>query len=68
MSLSSLVLSGAACAEDPVYFADAKLKALVETKLGVTDPTPTDMLDLTSLFAFGGTAEASRSQADPISQ
>ncbi|MHC4533078.1 MAG: leucine-rich repeat domain-containing protein [Planctomycetota bacterium] len=30
------------------YFADANLKAAVEQALGVTDPTPTDMLSLTS--------------------
>jgi hypothetical protein len=36
-------------AEDPVYFADANLKVMVEDKLGKTNPTPTDMLDLTFL-------------------
>jgi hypothetical protein len=35
----------------PVYFADANLKAAVEAALGKTDPTPTDMLTLTSLSA-----------------
>jgi len=43
------LLAPMAWAEDPVHFADAKLKALVEAKLGVSDPTPTDMLGLTSL-------------------
>ncbi len=38
-------------AEDPVYFADANLKAAVESELGKSDPTPTDMLLLTSLSA-----------------
>ncbi len=38
-----------ALAEEPVYFADAKLKARVMAALGITDPTPTDMLGLTSL-------------------
>ena len=36
-------------AEDPVYFADAVLKAAVEDTLWVWDPTPTDMLALTEL-------------------
>jgi len=36
-----------------VYFADANLKARVETTLGITDPTPTDMLGLTTLDAWG---------------
>ena len=38
-------------AEEPVYFADASLKAAVEEALGVTNPTPTDMLRLTDLSA-----------------
>ena len=38
-------------AENPVHFADAHLKAAVETHLGVTDPTPTEMLALTTLIA-----------------
>ena len=38
-------------AEDPVYFADANLKAAVEAELGITDPDATDMLELTSLDA-----------------
>ena len=37
--------------EDHVAFADINLKAAVETALGTTDPTPTDMLILTSLYA-----------------
>jgi len=37
------------CVEPPVYFADANLKVCVEAALGVTDPTPTDMLGLNSL-------------------
>jgi hypothetical protein len=39
-------------AEDPVYFADANLKAAVEAALGKSDPTPSDMLGLTSLSAY----------------
>ena len=37
--------------EEPVYFADANLKAAVEDALGVTNPTPVDMLELTDLHA-----------------
>ena len=39
-------------AEDPVYFADADLKSHVEWQLNL-DPTPTDMLRLKGLSAFG---------------
>ena len=46
--LSSLLL-GTAWAEEPVHFADPKLKAAVEDKLFISDPTPTDMLGLTEL-------------------
>ncbi|MBN1507022.1 MAG: hypothetical protein JW955_09255 [Sedimentisphaerales bacterium] len=50
----SLILSafflGTAWAEDPVHFSDPKLKAAVEEELGFSDPTPTDMLGLTSLY------------------
>jgi hypothetical protein len=42
-----------ALGEDPVYFADTNLKAAVEAALGITDPTPTDMLGLTYLNAGG---------------
>jgi hypothetical protein len=47
-----LLLSVLACAraEDPVYFADARLKAAVEQALYISDPTPTDMLSLTDLI------------------
>jgi hypothetical protein len=45
------VLVGSASAEDPVSFVDAKLKAAVEEALGMDDPTPSDMLSLTSLDA-----------------
>ncbi len=38
-------------AEDPVYFADANLKAAVEAGLGISDPTAEDMLNLTYLDA-----------------
>mgnify|MGYP001038353467 CR=1 FL=1 len=36
-------------AEDPVYFADPNLKAAVEEHLWISDPTLTDMLNLTEL-------------------
>ncbi len=38
-------------ASDPVYFADPHLKAVVEETLWISDPTPEDMLGLTSLAA-----------------
>ena len=37
--------------EEAVDFVDANLKAAIEAELGVSDPTPTDMLALTSLSA-----------------
>jgi internalin A len=39
--------------EDKVYFADPILKALVETQLGVTDPTVADMVFLKELNVPG---------------
>ena len=36
-------------AEEPVHFADPNLKAAVEQQLWISDPTPTDMLNLTEL-------------------
>ena len=45
----AVLLTGSAFGEDPVYFADQKLKSCVESVLAVMDPTPTDMLQLTSL-------------------
>ena len=45
LSVCLLLLSAASVmAEEPVYFADASLEAAVESELGITDPTPTDML------------------------
>jgi Leucine-rich repeat (LRR) protein/subtilisin family serine protease len=38
----------------PVYFPDPKLKAAVEIALGISNPTPTDMLLLELLYASGG--------------
>jgi len=37
--------------ESPVHFDDIALKAAVEEALGITDPTPTNMLGLTVLDA-----------------
>jgi hypothetical protein len=53
--ISGLVLAAAGLvhAEDPVHFADPALKAAVEETLGVFDPSPTDLLGLTSLIAEG---------------
>ena len=39
--------------QSPVYFADSNLKSAVESALGVTNPTPNDMLNFTSLLAEG---------------
>ncbi|MBN2130526.1 MAG: leucine-rich repeat domain-containing protein, partial [Sedimentisphaerales bacterium] len=47
----SVLLSGMARAEEPVQFADPRLKAAVENELWISDPTPTDMLGLTTLNA-----------------
>ncbi|MBN2181851.1 MAG: leucine-rich repeat domain-containing protein [Sedimentisphaerales bacterium] len=47
----SFLWAGANSAEGPVYFADANLKTAVEDALGITDPTPTDMLGLFFLNA-----------------
>ncbi len=47
-----LVLAASlASAAEPVNFADANLKAIVEKTLGSSDPTPDDMLNLTKLYA-----------------
>ena len=40
-------------AQGPVYFADANLKAAVEAELGISNPTPTDMLGLTHALRAG---------------
>ena len=47
----SVLLSSVAGAEDPVEFGDPRLKAAVENELWISDPTPTDMLGLTTLNA-----------------
>jgi hypothetical protein len=48
-AVALLWLSGLARAESPVHFADSTLKATVEKALWISDPTPSDMLALTSL-------------------
>ena len=45
------LITATSLAQNPVDFADANLKAAVEAELGVTAPTPSDMLDLDSLHA-----------------
>jgi hypothetical protein len=49
----TLCLFGSVRAEEPVYFPDEHLKAAVEEALWTSDPTPTDMLGLTSLDLTG---------------
>lgn len=44
-------LPGRALSQEHVYFADSNLKAAVEEALGISDPTPDDMLDLFFLDA-----------------
>ena len=51
VAVFSLLWFGMASAEEPVYFADARLKTAVEEELWVSNPTPTDMLELTYLSA-----------------
>ena len=51
--LCGIAEAQAATVDEPVRFCDPKLKAAVEEQLGVTDPTPRDMLSLTYLPAQG---------------
>jgi hypothetical protein len=46
--LGPIAMADLVFGEEPVYFADANLKACVERQLGVSNPTPTDMQALTS--------------------
>lgn len=46
-----LFLVSVAPGAEPVHFADPHLQAVVEEELWVSDPTPEDMLGLTSLLA-----------------
>jgi len=48
---SLLFLLGPVWAAGSVHFADSHLKAVVEEELWISDPTPEDMLGLTSLLA-----------------
>ena len=50
--------AGVATAQQPVEFADPNLKTCVEEQLGVTDPTPTDMVALVQLYAAGKNIES----------
>ena len=50
IAISITIMSGQSLAEEAVYFADPNLKTAVEQELGISDPTPTDMLGLTNLF------------------
>ncbi len=47
----SLFLIAHVWAEDPVHFPDPNMKTAVENALWIYDPTPSDMLQLTSLSA-----------------
>jgi internalin A len=47
-----MILCSSIWAQDPILFVDANLKAVVEDELWIMDPTPEDMLLLTSLKAF----------------
>jgi hypothetical protein len=49
LAFSLLLLHARAFADSPVHFVDAKLKVAVEEELWVSDPTPADMLGLTTL-------------------
>jgi len=51
--LLSLCLIQVALAEEPVHFPDPLLKEAVERYLWISDPTPSDMLDLTELSREG---------------
>ena len=50
-SILVVLMAGSGRAEFPVAFGDPRLKEAVETELWISDPTPTDMLGLTSLTA-----------------
>ena len=53
VGLFVLMASRVSFAQDPVYFADARLKAVIEDALWIYDPTPADLLGLTQLSAIG---------------
>lgn len=48
---ANLAVNAAGSSTNVIFFADPNLKVAVETALGVSDPTPSDMLGLTSLRA-----------------
>ncbi len=49
--LTLLFTARPAPAAEPVFFPDPNLKTVVEEALGITDPTPDDMLNLRKLYA-----------------
>ena len=53
-ALVFIFISTVSALAEPVYFADANLKAAVEAKLGISNPTSTDMLSLTVLDNWYG--------------
>ena len=53
VGLASLSFTGSIHAEEPVVFNDTFLKIAVEDELWITDPTPTDMLELTQVIQHG---------------
>jgi len=50
-SVAAVLLAGSAVAETPVHFPDQNLEMAVEAELWIDDPTPSEMLWLTSLNA-----------------
>ena len=50
ISLSIIIMANTTLGEDAVCFSDAKLKAVIEEKLGVSNPNATDMLALTIIL------------------
>lgn len=48
-----MTVAGSTEAAEPVHFADANLKAAVEQRLAIKNPTPMEMRSLRSLTASG---------------
>ncbi len=53
LTMAVILLAAGSVSAQPVVFADANLKAAVESQLGVSNPTDVDMLGLTYLNAGG---------------
>ncbi len=49
LAAMAVAFDSSVVAQEPVEFADPFLEAAVERALGVSDPTPGEMLELTSL-------------------